>query len=176
MKLLLKISVGISGNQLHPLSQSHDYFISNAQYSIKSLTHHMCYHSLTIQASFRRTHAEHYLMKLNPISRTNRTKVCPDTTMRFILNIHKGYRCRFLIRYWSTSKASRKNINNPFSCISVGGIAQLVSVCCLFLIYYTSEWLRFISESAHGKICINKVTVHGGAYGHPIPNVLRWCR
>lgn len=76
MKLLLKISVGNSGNQVYPSSQSHHYFISNAQSSVKSLTHHLCYHSLTIQASFRRTHAEHYLMKLNPISRTNRTKVC----------------------------------------------------------------------------------------------------
>lgn len=76
MKLLLKISAGNSGNQVYPSSQSHDYFISNTQCSVKSLTHHSSYHSLTIQASFRRTHAEHYLMKLNPISRTNRTKVC----------------------------------------------------------------------------------------------------
>ena len=96
--------------------------------------------------------------------------------MRFVLNIHKGYRCRFLIKYWSTSKASRKNNNNPFSCISVGGLAQLVSVCCLFLIYYTFEWLHFTSESARGKICINKVTIHGRAYGHLTPNALRWCR
>lgn len=92
------------------------------------------------------------------------------------LNIHKGYRCRSLITYWSISKASRKNINNSFSCISVGGIAQLVSVCCLSLIYYTFEWLYFVSESAHGKICINKVTVHRGAYGHPIPSFLSWRR
>lgn len=47
---------------------------------------------------------------------------------------------------------------------------------CLFLIYYTFEWLHFVSESAHGKICINKLTVHRGAYGHPIASVLSWCK
>lgn len=95
---------------------------------------------------------------------------------KIYLNIHKGYRCRSLITYRSTSKASRKNINNPFSRISLGGIAQLVSVCCLYLIYYMFEWLYFVSESAQGKICINKVTVHRGAYGHPIPSFLSWWR
>lgn len=83
MKLLLKISAGNSGNQVYPSSQSHDYFIRNTRCSVKSLTHHPSYHSLTIQASFRRTHAEHYLMKINLISRTNSTKVCPDTTIRY---------------------------------------------------------------------------------------------
>lgn len=80
------------------------------------------------------------------------------------LNIHKGYRCRSLITYWSRSKAT-SNINNSFSCISVGEIAQLVSVCCLSLIYYTFEWLHFASGSAHGKMCINKVRVHRRAHG-----------
>lgn len=48
MKLLLKISAGNSGNQAYPSSQSHDYFISNAQHSVKFLTHYLIYHSLTI--------------------------------------------------------------------------------------------------------------------------------
>ena len=83
MKLLLKISAGNSRNQVYPSSQSHDYFISNTQCSVKSSTHHSTYHSLTTEASFRRTHAEHYLMKLNPISRTNNKSLCRDTAIRY---------------------------------------------------------------------------------------------